>query len=93
MFQAMAKLHARTLQVVSDLKKGDSTINRNNIFTGWIKELCNQISAQVADEKLVWVAKGNQPQDELRAQMSQVTDGGLRFKLCGMLDEYFEISD
>jgi hypothetical protein len=37
MFQAMAKLQARTVQVVSDLKKGDATIGRANVFTDWVK--------------------------------------------------------
>ncbi len=93
MFQAMAKLQARTVQVVSDLGKGDATISRANIFTDWAKESCAQISTHVADEKLVWVAKGSQPQDDLKAQMSQVTDGSLKLQLFGMLDEYFEMSD
>jgi hypothetical protein len=93
MFQAMTKLQARTVQVVSDLKKGDATISRSNVFTDWAKESCAQISTQVADEKLVWVAKGSQPQDDLLAEMSQVSDGGLKFKLFGLLDEYFEMSD
>ncbi len=64
MFQAMAKLQARTVHVVSELKKGDATISRANVFTDWAKESCAQISTQVVDEKLVWVAKGSQPQDD-----------------------------
>ncbi len=63
------------------------------MFTDWAKESCAQISTQVADEKLVWVAKGSQPQDDFRAQMSQVSDGSLKCKFFGMLDEYFEMSD
>ncbi len=79
MFQAMAKLQARTDHVVSELKKGDAKISRANVFTDWGKELCAQISTQVFDEKLVWVAKGSQPQDELRAKMTQVSDCSLKF--------------
>ena len=93
MLQAMVKLKARTVQVVSDLKKGDATISRSNVFTDWAKDSCAQISTQVVDEKLVWVAKASQPQDDLKAQMSQVSDGSLKFKLFGMLKEYFEMSD
>ena len=63
------------------------------MFTDWAKESCAKISTQVAGEKLVWVAKGSQPQDDLRAQISQVSDGSLKFQLFGMLDEYFEMSD
>jgi hypothetical protein len=75
----MAKLQARTVYVVSELKKGDATISRTNVFTNWAKESCAEISTQVADENLVWVAKNSQPQNDLRAQMSQVTDGSLKF--------------
>jgi hypothetical protein len=60
----MAKLQARTVHVVSELKKGDATISRANVFTDWAKESCAQISIQVVNEKLVWVAKSSQPQDD-----------------------------
>ncbi len=63
------------------------------MFTDWAKESCARISARVADEKLVWVAKESQPQDDLRAQMSRVSDGSLKCKFFGMLNEYFEMSD
>jgi hypothetical protein len=39
------------------------------------------------------VAKGSQPQDDLKALMSQVSDGSLKFQLFSMLEEYFEMSD
>ena len=45
LFQAMAKLQARTEHVVSELKKGDAKISRANVFTDWAKESCAQISA------------------------------------------------
>ena len=70
MFQAMAKLQSRTVQVVSDLKKGDATISRTNVFTNWAKESCTQIGTKIAYEKLVWIAKGSKPQMTQRDQMS-----------------------
>ena len=42
---------------------------------------------------MVWVAKGSQPQDDLRTHMSQASDDSLKFKLLSMLNEYFEMSD
>ena len=67
MFQAIAKLQGRAVQAVQDLGKGDATISHANVFTDWAKESCAQISTQVVYEKLVWVAKGSQQQDDLRA--------------------------
>ena len=93
LFQCMSRQQARAAQAVSDLKKGDATISLANVFSDWAKESCAQISTRVADEKLVWVAKGSQPQDDLKAQISEVSNGSLKFQLFGMLDEYFEMSD
>ena len=74
LFQCISNLQARAEQAVSDLKKGDKTISRANVFTDWAKEFCAQLSIYVAEEKLVWVAKGRQPQNSPRAQMSQVQE-------------------
>ena len=60
-FEALSNLEIRANQAVSDLKKGDKTISRENVFTDWAKEFCAQMSIYVAEEKLVWVAKGSQP--------------------------------
>ena len=73
-FRAISNLQTRAEQAVSDLKKGDKTISRENVFTDWAKEFCAQMSIYVAEEKLVWVAKGRQPQNSPRAQMSQVQE-------------------
>jgi hypothetical protein len=43
-FRALSNLITRAEQVESDLKKGDKTISRANVFTEWAKELCAQIS-------------------------------------------------
>ncbi len=72
------------MQAVSDLGKGNATISCANVFTDWAKESFAKISTQLVDEKLVWVAKGSQPQDDLRAQISQVSDGSLKCQLFGM---------
>ena len=73
-FEALSNLETRANQAVSDLKKGDKKISRANVFTDWAKEFCAQLSIYVAEEKLVWVAKGRQPQDSPRAQMTQVQE-------------------
>jgi hypothetical protein len=79
MFQEMAKLKARTEQVVSDLKKGDAAVNRSNVFNEWAKELCKKISVYVADDKLVWVGKDSEPQDISRASMKQVPNESIKY--------------
>ncbi len=93
MFQCIAKLQERAVQVVTDLKRGDTTVSRANVFSDWAKESCTQISTNVPDFKLVWVAKDSQPQDSSRALMSQVPEGSLKHQFFGMLEQYFEVSD
>jgi hypothetical protein len=71
MFQAIARLQVKVVQVVTDLKKGDSNFTRDNILNEWAKESCQKIGALVTDDKLIWIAKDfEQPKIDPRTLMN-----------------------